>query len=98
MDGTKYHPGLKSLSDLLRTFPSLKHMSRNYLISGQAILKYRIDHGSTPLLTILHHDQAVEYGESYRRKQSGWKNWLAEQVALNQKKAAAAPQDSAPLQ
>jgi hypothetical protein len=88
MDGTKYHPGLKSLSDLLRAFPALKHVSRNYLIAGQAILAYRMLPGNTPLLTILHLDQAIEYGESYRRKKRDWKDWLVRQVAINQKNTA----------
>ncbi|MDF2514878.1 MAG: hypothetical protein K0R59_174 [Sphingobacterium sp.] len=96
MDGTKYHPGLKSLSDLLKAFPSLKHVSRNYLVSGQAIVKYDMLPGNTPLLTILHHNEQIEYGESYRRKQPGWKNWLAGQIAINQKKGAPMPSGSAP--
>ncbi|MND82322.1 hypothetical protein D3C87_983930 [compost metagenome] len=91
MDGTRYHPGLKSLSDLLKVFPALKHVSRNYLISGQAIAKYQMLPGNTPLLTILHHNEQIEYGESYRRKQPGWKNWLAVQIAINQKKTTVLP-------
>lgn len=95
MDGRKYHPGLKSLSDLLKVFPSLKHVSRNFLVSGQAILKYEMLLGNTPLLTILHHNQQIEYGESFRRKQPGWKNWLAAQTAANHKKAIAVPPETA---
>jgi len=97
MDGTKYHPGLKSLSDLLKAFPSLKPISRNFLIAGQEILKYEILAANTPLLTILHHAEQIEYGESYRRKQPGWKNWLAEQSAINQRKSTAVPTGSLSL-
>lgn len=98
MDGTKYHPGLKSLSDLLKIFPSLKHISRNHLISGQAIVNYEMLRGNTPVLTILHLKERIEYGESYRRKQAGWKNWLAAQLAMNQKKAAAMSPEPLPLE
>ncbi|OOG15741.1 hypothetical protein BWD42_23970 [Sphingobacterium sp. CZ-UAM] len=98
MDGTKYHPALKSLSDLLRIFPTLKHISRNYLISGQAIVKYEMLRRNTPLLTVLHLRERIEYGESYRRKQPGWKNWLAGQTAINQKKIAAMSPEQLPLE
>lgn len=97
MDGTKYHPGLKSLSDLLKAFPSLKPISRNFLIAGQAIIKYEMLAANTPLLTILHHGEQIEYGESYRKKQPGWKNWLAEQSAINQRRIMAVPTGSIPL-
>lgn len=97
MDGTKYHPALKSLSDLLRVFPTLKHISRNYLISGQAILKYEMLRDNIPLLTVLHLKERIEYGKSYRRKQAGWKNWLAGQVAMNQKEVATMSPEPGPL-
>lgn len=85
MDGTKYHPGLKSLTDLLKVFPSLRHISRNYLIAGDAIRSYQMQPGNTALLTIAYCEEQIEYGESYRRKYPDWKNWLVRQVATNQK-------------
>ena len=84
MDGTRYYPGLSALRELSKLFPSLKRVSRNYLIAGSALLDYQYSDNNQHLLSIIHRNKPILFGKSYWYK----KEWVLQHIAANKKQAS----------